>query len=1196
MKVYATGTEPIQWKGGILAPIFKRGPWDRADSYRAIMLLPSLAKRFHAHLRAQLRDVVAQQRPAGVLGGFPHQEVHFGAQYLRTLNSIAESKGKSFGVLFIDIKNAFHNVIREQLSGVKDEREFMQIIEDLSLAESTKEYLRQQGGQGVLHHMGVPPWMIELLAEVHTDTWYTMRHDGGIYRTRRGTRPGSPIADLCFHVLMMDMVREIEEALHDNVWLNVCTNIQKHYLTVIWSDDVAIPCETHCPKYLPLAMKRIAQIAGDIFQKRGFALSFAKGKTSAVLALRGTGAPAVREEFLLGIAAGVALDEGQEGHFLHFVPHYKHLGVQFVASNSGALEMDMRLGQAKQAYYEMRRSIFANRHIRTSTRLKLVDSLILSRLTFGQAAWSDPTVRQLNRLRAFTTKIYRDVLGEQFWKTEPMTTEELYGRHQLLDSRVRLARDRLQYAGRLYSYGPDQLHQALLQEETDCKNSWRSGLREDMRWLVQTVPHIIPDDLKDKETDLDLWSQWWKNNPKHWKKIIARAVRQHLKQEEIMAGVRKWHRKIYSVVEQAGLCWNPHPFEVTQNREDAMFPCNHCDRVFSTPQGRGVHMWKCHGRHAPEWQFVSGSTCPACQLHCWTTARLYQHLSYIPRNGQANKCFALLQSTGYAVEEHERHYMDNKQKGHTRVEAKRIAGPIQPLLTLDQKRLQQLQEEWEEHCGERDNEEQRNELTQDFQQAASAFYNGQTQEWFVDFVEGGYDTRQRRQLQDRWTQNWEDHPKQVVDDWAKAFLHWGRNEMRNLLDDWEDGEAEKIVEEEFYHLLRDLPPCQSILHGERIWSQLQGQKRRVEAPQVAVPHRTVRATGRRYNSQGTVMVPSHYANQKEWDAQLRMVRHEGHRSDKDVSTPMIRDPSGGEAYIVVHLFSGRRRQGDFHSQLAKLCSSAPFAVSILSLDTAVSTETGNLAEGSPSWSHIEHLFLSGWVAFALAGSPCETYSEARHQLPEDVDPSKWPRPLRSAAELWGLMGLKAKELRQVQLGSQLHLQTLYLLMLVWRFGAAFVSEHPAIPRDEEKASTWTSPIMMAMRRLEGVRYNQIQQYQWGASSVKPTALLHTGLPGFWRGMEAWKIPGVQRPQTVAIGKDESGQFRTAAAKEYPEALGGAFAQLAFDRLRMNHRAGGKRSLPKDGPVDFQEWLRRALVDSGRFRNGTFLPDYQPHHN
>lgn len=149
--------------------------------------------------------------------------------------------------------------------------------------------------------------------------------------------------------------------------------------------------------------------------------------------------------------------------------------------------------------------------------------------------------------------------------------------------------------------------------------------------------------------------------------------------------------------------------------------------------------------------------------------------------------------------------------------------------------------------------------------------------------------------------------------------------------------------------------------------------------------------------------------------------------------------------------------------------------------------------------------------------------------------------------------------------------------MLWRYGGAFVSEHPAIPRDGDKASVWTSPIMMAMRQLEGIRFNHIQQYQWGSCSVKPTGLLHTGLPGFWRGMEAWKIPGIQRPKTVATGKDESGKFRTAAAKEYAEALGGAFAQLAYDRLRSNHRASGKRTLPLDGPGEFVEWLRRAWI-------------------
>lgn len=92
----------------------------------------------------------------------------------------------------------------------------------------------------------------------------------------------------------------------------------------------------------------------------------------------------------------------------------------------------------------------------------------------------------------------------------------------------------------VYSHGPAKLHQALLTEQ-DCESSCRGGLREDIRWLVQTIPHLLPAELNGADTDLDRWTQWWKCNPGHWKKLIVRAVRQHLKQEEIMAGGRKWH-------------------------------------------------------------------------------------------------------------------------------------------------------------------------------------------------------------------------------------------------------------------------------------------------------------------------------------------------------------------------------------------------------------------------------------------------------------------------------------------------------------------------------------------------------------------------------------------------------------------------------------------------------------------------------
>ena len=1192
LKIYVTGMEPLQWKGGILTPIYKRGPWDQAASYRAIMLLPSLAKRFHAFLRLQLCQQIAPHRPEGVLGGFPHQEVHFGAQYLRTRNAIAESQHRSFGVLFIDIKNAFHNVIREQLAGVHDENLFARLLDRINMAEDVKAVLRLQESEGILHGLGVSEWLIGLLAEVHHDTWYTMRHDGGLHKTGRGTRPGSPIADLCFHVLMIDMMKEVEDKLKDNIWLTTFATIDCEFLNVVWADDVAIPCQTQLPVHLPIAIKRIAQLAGDTFRQRGFTLSFAKGKTSAVLALRGTGAPEVRSQYLLNQVAGIDLDGQQAGNFLHFVPHYKHLGVQFVASNAATLEIDMRIGQAKQAYCEMRKAVFGNRHVREATRLKLMDSLIFSRLSFGQCAWPDPTHRQAARLRACVNKMYRDVTGHQYWEDTPQTTEEIYGKHHLLDIRVRLARDRLQYASRLYRFGPPTLLAALDEEAAVCKRSWIGGLQEDLRWIKTTIPHLIPTDLSQDSTRMEDWISWWRENPRAWKKLVLKAVKQHLK-------VRRWHRHIFKAVEQTGIRWRPHPFEVLDPTMDTTFPCQHCDRVFTTPQGRGVHLWKAHGRHAPEWKFVSGSTCPACQTHFWTTARLYQHLAYIPRREKVNKCYAILQATGHQESVHERHYFSTEYKGHTRVESQKVAGPMNLLITEDQRCLAALEQEVENYTVFMQTQGYCLELPEDFIKDAYICFTSHTQDWFHDFVDSGYDREKRRELQDRWTDNWENYTPATIDMWAIALLQWGQEALWTTLQEWEDGEAEKIVEEEYYLLIKDLPPCRAIQHGEDLQSRLNKLRQRVNCPPPPIPHRQGQRHGRRHGGHPVLEAVGYYGNQRAWDQQLRQVRHEGELEEK--GTPLCRHPHGGEVFIIVHLFSGRRRLGDFHSQLALLCKEAPFFVKILSLDTAVSVDSGNLAEGSQSWKHIDRMFSKGMVAFTLAGSPCETFSEARHQAPPPQEEGQetqrqWPRPLRSAAELWGLPGLKMKELRQVQVGSVLHLQTLYLLIQTWKGGGAFVSEHPAIPSNPTRASTWTSPAMEAIRRLHGIKLNHIQQFRWGAETVKPTALLHTRLPHFWQSMNKWQIPNVSYPEKVAIGKDASGRFNTAKAKEYPMALGGAFAQLAYDRLRLVYGRNVGAIEMADDDTDFLAWYRAASQDSGVIRNGTYLPDYQPANN
>ena len=152
-------------------------------------------------------------------------------------------------------------------------------------------------------------------------------------------------------------------------------------------------------------------------------------------------------------------------------------------------------------------------------------------------------------------------------------------------------------------------------------------------------------------------------------------------------------------------------------------------------------------------------------------------------------------------------------------------------------------------------------------------------------------------------------------------------------------------------------------------------------------------------------------------------------------------------FLIVHLFSGRRRSHDVHWHLAKLAEERGIEVAVLSMDTAVSPYYGDLTASSVSWQKLAHLYEQGLVAATVCGAPCETFSAARHVPPPDDLPDKeklrWPRPLRTFARLFGLDGLRPKELRQCRQGSAFMFQA--FMACTWHLvlGGLFLSEHPA---------------------------------------------------------------------------------------------------------------------------------------------------------
>ena len=87
-------------------------------------------------------------------------------------------------------------------------------------------------------------------------------------------------------------------------------------------------------------------------------------------------------------------------------------------------------------------------------------------------------------------------------------------------------------------------------------------------------------------------------------------------------------------------------------------------------------------------------------------------------------------------------------------------------------------------------------------------------------------------------------------------------------------------------------------------------------------------------------VPSSFANQHALFDQLREV--EWFDLPADCKVPIWSQPSSIPIFLIAHLFSGRRREGDVHSFLVRWASQVNMQVVVLSLDTANSETMGNL--------------------------------------------------------------------------------------------------------------------------------------------------------------------------------------------------------------------------------------------------------------
>ena len=1192
VKTWLWGHEPVCHKGGHLTVLPKRPYATEPAHFCGIMLLPSFAKRLHALVRRKVIAALAPCKSPGQLGGMPLQQVSYGSHALRTCCRVFDAYGLSTGVVFLDLATAFHKLIREMVSGVASQNATDLVVTDLERQGYPSEVLKAALQRpAVLEEIGVPGHLIALLRDIHCQTWFSLDVLGGIDQlaiTHKGTRPGSPLADAIFHLMMHSVLQAFHKwTSSQQEFMAILENLDTKAETIIWSDDIAVVWATSDCRDLPEQLRAIVAAWDEILLSNGFSLNLARGKTSIVATFRGAHAPTMRAHYQTGESPGDEIMLRGKLEKLCYVPCYKHLGTSFTSKHTLDHEISTRLGIAQSAFAAIARQLLCNRHLPQQRRIQLFQSLICSKLYFGLGAWHTPSTRQLQRLKGAMLRMIKKILRispEEGIPVHTILDLKLVG---LLEPRSRLALDRLLYAQKVWENGPSFLQHLLLREDMVQPNSWIAGLKADLEWLWQLVD---PPDPTWRDGDLTELLDFWQSGNPQWRRLVKSAWRRYHLQEAMILEADKFHRDIFTILRQHQASFEGDVTGKLRSEATRLdFECDKCQRCFTSAVGLATHRRKMHGIYSLEHDLLQGDTCPACLRKLWSTARLQQHLAYIPRGSGVNPCYQWLRRQGYTTD-YEAVRDNSLHAGLHRLEAVPIEGPQHaPLgalaaeLTRVDQALQTLDEELRTPQEAPDSVNAVEDLQKQLYDLTMAIFHR--------YDQADSDPAVLEELPDAWTALLSEleprfHP------WAEFhFLRWGDNGLQDLIAELVHGEAERIIDDA--DCVEDFPRFDM----QRRRSYLRQRKQRLLDQSVQIfPHREVQrgsaSAGERL--QTAQKVPNLFAHHDEWWAALRLVKWE----DLPPEVPPGRwmSPTQRPCFLIVHLFSGRRREGDCHDALHRAAAARNFDVVVLSMDTAVSQTHGDLSAHGLPWCQLLRLMRLGRVAGILCGPPCETYTEARYNTPDPESPDAqhhWPRPLRSWARLLGLPGLTLRELRQTRQGTAFFLQCMVSMAWMMVTGGLFLFEHPWKPSLSWRPSVWTTPIVQLFEGHPGVHLWRIAQWRWGCEAVKPTGILTFGLPSFGKSLYSRQDPGATYPQTYIIGKDEAtGKFKTHNLKEYPQILCAAFAGAITDQL---HWSIARTVPPSEDlvPEDLRAWVDEvAAVGSEVSHAALILPDYQ----
>ena len=395
-KIVAHGREPDTWRSGRLVPLHK-GRSHRSDpqGYRSIFVSSFVAKLYHSVLRDSLEAAWSQCITHLQFGGRKGHSTDTPQLLLQSHFHYAEVHRVPSSALFVDFKEAFYSVIRQGLFSTQlDATAFMAAMHRLGVAPAEVAELLAHAEHDTAA-VGLSPHVEVLLTDLFKGTYFEIDGLDQVSLTSRGTRPGDPVGDILFNLVMTLVLKDITAQLSlssDAAWLGSAVpvvdlhhvgDVPPHsFCEVAFVDDLALLLRAPSLDELFTLSGLSCRIVHDVAARRGLRLNMSAGKTELICAFVGSGARAARQK-IASQASQIEVSTEDSSLQLRVVHCYKHLGSWVHADAQPRHTIRARLTSARQSWGPLVRPLFRKRAVPLHTKLQIFNSLVVSRLLFN---------------------------------------------------------------------------------------------------------------------------------------------------------------------------------------------------------------------------------------------------------------------------------------------------------------------------------------------------------------------------------------------------------------------------------------------------------------------------------------------------------------------------------------------------------------------------------------------------------------------------------------------------------------------------------------------------------------------------------------------------------------------------------------------------------------------------------------------